>query len=281
MNIKDKLQRAYNIRPVEIGVKVLDVDEGSRTVTGIANTMLYFDHDADVIMPGAFSKSLKERGINSTGKAKIKHAMFHDMTRLAFKPQVIDERVIDGVTSLYFESVAADTTDGNDELEKYKMGIYDNHSIGFAYVQGKIAMFQKDTDEFKELLNMVANPSDMAASEYVFKVTEINLFEYSTVAIGANEMTPFLGMKSLDDVPAIRAEIEKRINKIQIATKGNFTDETHYLFELQLRQLKQMMYELTTFQPSIKDTLLEPFMNDTQKAAFDISKFKQLLIKTI
>lgn len=277
--IKDKLNRAYSVRPVQYGVKVLDVDEGSRTVTGVANAMLYYDHDSDVIMPGAFTKSLNERGVNSTGKAKVKHAMFHDMTRLSFKPKLIEERIIDGVHSLYFESEAANTTDGNDELEKYKAGIYDNHSIGFSYVQGKIAMFEEDTDEYKELMDMVINPSDMKG--YVYKITEINLYEYSTVAIGANELTPFTGMKSLDDIPAIQKEIETRINKIQTATKGNFTDETHYLFDVQLRQLKQIMFELSKFKPDGKDTLIEPLKPTTEKAKFDIEKFEKLLTQKL
>lgn len=273
--IKDKLNRSYSTRPVEVGVKVLDVDESSRTVTGIANTMLYFDHDADVIMPGSYKKSLSERGVNSTGRAKIKHAMFHDMTRLPFMPQLIEERINDGKSSLYFESKAADTTDGRDELEKYRMGIYDNHSIGFSYVSGKIAMFEKDTDEFKELLSMVINPEDMSKKDYVFKITEVNLYEYSTVAIGANEMTPYLGMKSADK-EMLRKQIEERINKIQAATKGGFTDETHYLLELQLKQLKQIMFDLTE-QPLTKDTLIEPLEKDTEKVKFDIAKFNKLL----
>jgi uncharacterized protein len=142
MNIKDKLSRAYNIRPVEIGTKILDVDTESRVVTGVANTMNYFDYDKDIILPGAFKKSLKERGVESTANAKIKHAMFHDMTKLPFKPLKIEERVMDGMTVLYFESKAVNTTDGDDALEKYREGIYDNHSIGFSYLTNKIKMVE-------------------------------------------------------------------------------------------------------------------------------------------
>jgi hypothetical protein len=283
MEVKDKLNRQYSIRPAEDGIKVLDVDDTSRTVTGVYNTMLYFDHDRDVIMPGSFTKSLNERGVNSTGKAKIKHAMFHDMTRLPFKPILIEERTIDGKQMMYFESKAGNTTEGNDALENYKMGIYDNHSFGFQYVQGKLAMFERDTDEYKELMSMVINPDDMAKSDYVFKVTEVNQFEFSTVGIGANELTPFLGMKSIEQLPVIQKQIEDRINKIQYAVKaGNFTDETFYVMEVQLKQLKQIMFDLTILQPATKDTVIIQQPDEvTEVPEFDIEKFKSILSKNL
>ena len=95
-----------------MGLQVKDVDMTKRVVTGYFNSFNYFDSDADVILPGAFKKSIKERGVESQATAKIKHALFHDLTRLPGKLMKLEE----DETGLYFETKMSNTTDGNDTL---------------------------------------------------------------------------------------------------------------------------------------------------------------------
>jgi phage head maturation protease len=226
-------------------------------------------------MPGAFKKSIKERGVESSATAKIKHAMFHDLTQLPFKPTKIEEQVRDGMTVLYFESKAANTTDGDDALEKYREGIYDNHSIGFSYLRDKIAMVENGSKEFAQALSIVTNPDMMKDEPYAFIVDEVKLYEYSTVGFGANDYTPFLGFKT-KDIDVLKEMIKDKITKLYAAVKsGRFTDETFIELEIQCKQLEQIMYDLTDMKPTIKDTLIEPLNEVTN--VLDINKFNQYL----
>ena len=48
-----------------ISLKIEDVDEGSRKVVGYLSAFDKLDSDNDIIRRGAFTKSLKERGVDS------------------------------------------------------------------------------------------------------------------------------------------------------------------------------------------------------------------------
>jgi HK97 family phage prohead protease len=235
--------------------------------------MGYFDYDADVILPGAFSKSINERGPKSKAPAKIKHAMFHDMTKLPFKSTLIEERMIDGKNVLYFESKATNTTAGDEALQLYKEGVYDNHSIGFNYVRDKIKMIEKDSAEFVSLMSQVINPDEMRKSDYAFMVTEVKLWEYSTVAFGANQLTPFLGSKSMDKLQIQHYLSEKIHNISKMLSGGTVTDETMADLEIYLKQLEMIMLEVTA-EPIVKAVIDPPEPVTT----FDVEAFKKQLI---
>ena len=86
---------------------------------------------------------------------------------------------------------------------------------------------------------------------------EIALYEGSTVAFGANTLTPFLGVKS-GNKQAMQIAVNKRIEAIGKTVKsGSQSDEMLYSLELQLLQLKQLFQELHFEQPvNVKDTLV-------------------------
>jgi len=274
--IEQKLNKPYVTSCIPSECKVLDVDTTGRRVVGIANTMNYFDYDQDIIMPGAFQKSLKERGVNSQAVGKIKHAMFHDMTQLPFKPEVIDEREIDGKHVLYFESRAAKTQDGDDALEKYKEGIYDNHSIGFNYVSGKIKMIEKGSAEFTSLTSSVINGSEMAKSDYAFVITEVKLWEYSTVAFGANPLTAFLGVKhkSHTEVQTMYKQKIQQINKM--LSHGSITDEGMKELEITVKQLEAILNEIAEMPERKADVIIPP-----EVPQIDAVQFRNQIIKNL
>src|SRR5690606_24479112 len=95
---------------------------------------------------------------------------------------------------IYFETKMLNTSDGNDTLIKYQEGVYDNHSIGFRYLD--IRYIEQDSDQWKVNIDKLINPEDAENRGYMFLVKEIELFEGSTVAFGANRLTPYLGSKS-------------------------------------------------------------------------------------
>ena len=57
------------------------VQVDSRKVSGYLASLGNKDSDGDVIVKGAFSKSLNERGVSSTTARKIAFLYQHDMTK--------------------------------------------------------------------------------------------------------------------------------------------------------------------------------------------------------
>jgi HK97 family phage prohead protease len=233
----------YSVKPCgSIQAAIKDVDTETRTVTGFFNTFHFLDSDRDVLLPGAAKKSIKERGPKSQAVAKIKHAMDHDLTRLPGKIVTLEEREIDGIKGIYFETRMADTTLGNDTLKNYLEKIYDNHSIGFQYLQ--MEMVERDAKGWDKLVGQLINPEEAEKVNIMWAVKEIALFEGSTVAFGANQLTPFLGVKS-GNKEALKLALFDRMEKLTKALRnGTQSDETMETFELQVLQMKQMLDEI-------------------------------------
>lgn len=191
-------------------VSVKDVDLTKRTVTGyFASFTDKPDSDGDIISPTAFSKTLQERGVNSK-KSRIVHLYQHQFDKVLARPSVLKTDSF----GLYFESKIADTTLGNDVLTLYQEGILDEHSIGFNVIKS----------EYSEELG--AN---------VLK--EIRLWEGSTVTWGANENTPFMGAKGLNNPNVFKEQLETIYKKLK---RLNVSDETYIEIEIGIKQLISM-----------------------------------------
>lgn len=247
----NKKSSIYKVKANSPRFSIKDVSTSSRVVTGFFNTYNFFDSDNDILLLGCASKSIMERGVNSTATAKIKHALNHDLTQLVGKLQVLEEKTIDGVTGIYFESKLSNSTLGNDTLIKYLEGIYDNHSIGFQYINLE-RITPEQQAEWNRVKSMIINPEDMDAEECAYLVKEINLFEGSTVAFGANSLTPFLGTKSKNP-ETIKTQLIDRLHKLENHVKnGRTSDEMICDLSLQVKQLQQMINDLEL--PSAKVT---------------------------
>ena len=263
----ERLDRPFAVKTIEGSkIAIKDIDLTKRIVTGFYNTYNYFDSDYDVLLSGSAKKSIAERGVGSNATAKIKHALFHDLTKLPGKIQVLDERTIDlnglKVTGIYFETKMLDTTDGNDTLIKYQEEVYDNHSIGFRYLD--LEFIDKESEMWDTYLSILLNPEDADNAGFMYIVKEIKLYEGSTVAFGSNQLTPFLGVKSQDKT-LLKMKVFERIDKLYKQLKvGTVSDESMKMFELQLLQLKQLYLEISEVKPSLKDTLKKPSVSDTE-----------------
>lgn len=275
MDPKQELQKKKQLPfPVKTsgGLSVKDVDLSKRIVTGFYNTAYYYDSDKDVSLPGCNVKSITERGPDSSAVQKIKHLFNHDWSLLPGKIQVLEEKTIDGVTGTYFETKMTNTTLGNDTLINYQEGVYDNHSFGFQYIDGEYV--DESMSEWSKYLNLLINPKDAEKYGYMFVWKEYRMFEGSTVAFGANALTPYLGVKS-GNKEAIAMKVNEKVELIEKQLRnGKQSDEMMQTMAMQALQLKQYISELFSLEPDVKDTLM-----GRQKAA--TSKENELSVTTL
>lgn len=244
--MSNNLEQKKKLNPYKIqsciNASVKDVDTEKRIVTGFYNSYNFFDSDQDVLIMGSAKRSIDNRGPKSKAIGKVKHALFHDLTKLPGKLQVLEETEKDGVSGIYFETKMVNTPLGNDTLINYQEGIYDNHSIGFSY--SKLEYLEEGDEEFEKVLAFLINPEEAKEYGYLWLVKEINLFEGSTVSFGANRLTPYLGVKS-QDPELISLKFCEKITTIEGQLKnGKQSDEGFKLLELQLKQLQQMAIEM-------------------------------------
>lgn len=184
-------------------------DIAGRTVTVYASAFGNKDSDGDIVMPGAFAKTLRENGPDSP-KPRIKHLWQHSSWELIGKPTAM----VEDAKGLLATSVIANTARGNDALALYELNLLE-HSIGYRVVKSS-------RDEITQTTQL----------------TELQLWEYSSVTWGANEDTPLVGMKSL--TPLQQADkLADRWERIGKALRtGNLTDETCETLEIEIKQLQ-------------------------------------------
>lgn len=265
--LKDMLNEK---KSVEYAVKsanatIQDVDMSKRIVTGFFNTFNFFDSDCDVLLTGCAAKSITERGPASTAVAKIKHLIDHNWSKMPGKIQVLEEKTVKSLTGIYFETKMANTTLGNDTLINYQEQVYDNHSFGFRYISGKYV--KSDSEDWTKYLQMLINPDAAEATGFMYLWDEVKMWEGTTTAFGANSLTPYLGVKSMNKA-SLAMKVADRITVLEKQVRnGNQSDDAMQGFEMQLIQLKQLISELFVAEPSIKDTMKNGRTeDDTQQA---------------
>lgn len=243
-----KLDTPYQVKSNLATYK--ELDEQSRTIKAVANTLNFYDYDKDVLRPGSFNKSIQQRGSQSSSPDKIMHLLFHDLKRPVGKSDSENETTIDSKKVIYVESFLPETTDGENTLLNYKSEIYNQHSVGMNYIQ--IEYVEKDATGWGKFIEKLINPEEAEKFGYGWDVSEVMWFEWSTVTFGANKLTEYLGTKSMNKM-ARYDTINKKLNSLfKKALRREVKNKK--LFDLQVKQLQQMILELTTIQPSLKDT---------------------------
>jgi HK97 family phage prohead protease len=188
-----------------------DVDDVKGIVTGYFSAFNNIDSDGDVIVSGAYKKTVAENG--PMGKNRIMHLLQHNPLMPLAKPMELME---DG-KGLRFVSKITETSYGKDVIKLYAEGVFNEHSVGFEIIK-----------------------SDNKAGYR--EIREIKLWEGSTVTWGANPNTPIESMKSWD-APKSQDMIAKMCNLIR---KGDLTDESLISLEICLKQLEEHLLELET-----------------------------------
>ena len=147
------------------GAGIQDVDSASRTVVAYAATFRSDpDHAQDIITKGAFTRTLKNNA------ARIKTLREHSPLHLIGVPSKIHE----DEKGLYTETRFSDIGLARDTLQLIQEGILGDASIGYKAVKSDY-----DRDVKARMLR------------------EIRLFEYSFVAIPADDQANITSVKSL------------------------------------------------------------------------------------
>lgn len=215
------------------GVK--DIDVKKRIVTGYLSTFGgEKDSYGDVVVKGAFSKSIKER------KQDIFFLNQHNWNQPHGKFNILTE----DSRGLYFESEKLiDTTYSSDVLKLYEAGIIKEHSFGYNTIKSD---FNKEKD--------------------IRYLKELKLYEGSNVTIGANRNTPFLGMKTtLKEINDQSKTLYKAIRN------GDFTDDTFILLEVALKQLQLEAFELGK-KESLKESEASTLLTEPIEAIKEFNK---------
>ena len=186
-----------------------DVDSVKGIVTGYFSAFNNIDSDGDVIVSGAYKKTVGENG--PMGRNRIMHLLQHNPLMPLAKPM---ELIEDG-KGLRFVSKITETSYGKDVIKLYAEGVFNEHSVGFEIVKSD------NKSGYRE-------------------IREIKLWEGSTVTWGANPNTPIESMKSWD-----KPKTEEMISKFcGILRNGNLTDESMIILEIGLKQIQEHLKAL-------------------------------------
>ena len=198
---------------------VKDVDVKRGIVTGYLSDFDTKDYDGDIIVKGAYKKTIEEGSQFFLNQ--------HNWAQPHGKFSLLQE----DSKGLYFESQPMlNTTYSQDTLKLYEAGIMKEHSVGFITIK----------DEY-------------SAKDKARIIKEIKLLEGSNVTLGANPNTPFTGFKSMT-----MDETNDQVKKIvKMLRNGTLTDETFTLLEIALKQLQKHAYNLGVKSLDIKEPLLD------------------------
>jgi len=191
-----------------VDVKLSDIDEKNHIMTGYFSVFGNIDSDGDMIVPGAFKRSIDESGVK--GKDRIKHLKNHKTEQIIGKLLELYEDNY----GLKFVSQLLPTTIGKDAFIEYKMGVLKEHSIGFQTI-------------------------NKAPKQSYVELNEIKLWEGSSVTWGANEMALTTAVKSLDK-ETLEQEFESLLKYVKSSIE---CEEKKWLFEIKLNQLSNLIYK--------------------------------------
>lgn len=194
---------------------ITNIDTTSNVVEGYFSIFGNVDSDGDMIMPGAFTKTLMENG------SRIKHLWQHDPRYPISKPQLQED-----ARGLKFKSVISDTTAGRDAMRLYMDGVIDEHSIGY-------------------------NTIKAAQKSNYNEMTELRLWEGSSVTWGANDLAIGAPAKSMckEDVIKRMDTIYKALRH------GKYENEEIFiLLDINHQQLKQVVIDLFNATPAVEKT---------------------------
>ncbi len=204
--------------------EIKDIDEKAGIVTGYASIFGNIDSDNDMIMQGSFTKTCAERGPASS-KPRIKHLWQHN----SWEPIAVPIELREDGRGLYFASQFGKDQFSQDKLQQHIDKIITELSIGF------------NTIKAEDIINKEGEVTHR-------KITEIKLWEYSSVTWGSNSLTEVLSAKG--ELTDTLAELNKRIDTLTKALKnGKYSDETAESFEAELSKIQNIIKSLPLKEP--------------------------------
>lgn len=215
-----------------LSAEIMDLSVKQGLVTGYFSKFNNVDSDGDIIRSGAFTKTIRENGPEST-LPRIKHLMNHDPSL----PLGVLKSLTEDSYGLLYESQIGSHEGGEDFIKMVESGLITEHSIGFKIIK---------RNQIQSYDNYLKNPS---AGQY--EITEIKLYEGSSLtAWGANPLTPITSLKSINDIDLFVAKHEA-IEKFCRNTTA--TDETIQMLLLHNKQLAQLVIDMKNNTEPLKD----------------------------
>lgn len=218
----------FQIKATDLKIKDIDASQG--IVIGYFSAFNVEDSDGDVVVKGAFEKTIRENGPQSS-KPRIKHLLDHNKNNAVATILKLEEDEI----GLRYESKAGRHTNGQDWLKMCEDGIITEHSTGCFYPKDKIV--KKGKVQF---------------------LHEAIMREGSSLQfLGANGNTPIVSIKELKiNELCIKMELlEKAIHN------GTYSDNTFVKLEKELAEIKGLITKLldeTTEEPEPGATTQQP-----------------------
>ncbi len=208
------MKSIYSVHNYLSGASFKDADIKKGIVTGYFANFNNVDSDNDLILPGAFKKSISDTGPLSSNP-RIKHLLNHNPEQPLGKILLL----IEDSKGLYYESQVGSHSLGKDFLKMVESDLINEHSIGFRKIES-----EKSSDNSTTYLK------------------QLQLWEGSSLtAWGANELTPLTGLKSGFDVDMLMKK-QKRIETFCKTTDA--TDETIEMLLLHSKQLSQIILDM-------------------------------------
>jgi HK97 family phage prohead protease len=221
-----------NLYSTKSALEIKDLDSENRKVVVYLAKFGNIDSDNDMFVKGAFSKSLQERGPESTSNRKIAFLRHHNWEMPIGKFLELKE----DENGLYAVGQLGRSTIGEDAFKDYEDGIIREHSIGFQYIGDKTRWMEDSTKE----------------EGGFFQLNEVKLFEGSAVTFGANEMTNVVDVIKSENKNEI---IERISNDLHIVIKalsnGKGTDERLYELEMKSKYLSSQLVLLAKQDPML------------------------------
>jgi HK97 family phage prohead protease len=221
-----------NLYSTKSALEIKDLDSENRKVVVYLAKFDNIDSDNDMFVKGAFSKSIQERGPQSTSNRKVAFLRHHNWEMPIGKFLDLSE----DDNGLYAVGQLGRSTLGEDAFKDYEDGIIREHSIGFQYIGDKTRWMEDST---------------MEKGGY-YQLGEVKLFEGSAVTFGANEMTNVVDVIKSENKNEI---IERISNDLHIVIKalsnGKGTDERLYELEMKSKYLSSQLVLLAKQDPML------------------------------
>lgn len=201
----------YKSIPVSTKDAIKDIDEAKGIITGYFSVFGNKDSDDDVIMPGAYTKTLQEN------YRRIKHLYQHNPWQPLSGTKNGNLIITQDNYGLHFTSTVSKTSWGRDAIRLYADGVIDEQSVGFNTIKSQ------DKQGYREL-------------------TELKLWEGSAVTWAANDQALTGSVKSLN-----KDDLFKKMDVIVKSIRnGKYENEDIFdSLELYFKQLQNLINNLT------------------------------------
>ena len=205
-----------------IPIEVSDIDETEGIIKGYGSIFGNEDSDGDVIVKGAYKKTLKENG------SRVRYCWQHDIKNPIAKFTEIGE---DETGLPFVAKFSMNSATSRDKFFLIKDGVVDENSVGIQIINSKL-----DKEQGVSFLN------------------EVKLFEISAVTLAANDLARTYEAKGMTKED-IAVSLLKRFDDLsKFIRKNDITDDMGYAIEGELLALKTLTEEIIT-KPSMTDTL--------------------------